>query len=819
MINCPQCNEENPPKFRLCGYCGAPLAAAVAAALPAHEVRKTVTLVFTDLKDSTALGERLDSEALHEVKERYFAAMAEQIERHGGKIEKYIGDAIMAVFGLPRAHEDDALRAVRAAVGMRDKLNELNAGLEKRFAVTLAARTGVNTGEVVALDDPTADQKLATGDAVNVTARLEAAAPANQIYIGEVTYRLVRDAVEAEEVEPLTLKGKSQPVSAYRIISAAGLYGNERRIDTPVVGRDAELAALRSAWGAAVATRRAHLVTVIADAGTGKSRLVRELMDRVRAGTRLVFGRCLAYGEGITFWPLREMVVAAAGIERDDTPETAYDKLLECVGDADVADRLASAAGLSPRQFPLHEINWGARRFMQCLAKDGPVLAMIDDIHWAEPAFLDLIENLIDTIEDAPVLLVATSRHDLLEAHAEWGQRERSTRLVLNPLSDEAAIQVVRNLLGPAGLPEALVKRIVAAAEGNPLYVEQMLSMLVDSGAASADGTATHARADVDMIVPPTIHALLEARLDKLERTERATAEPASVIGMEFACSAVESLAPQQIRGKLGDQLRALARKRFIRPASDDPDPRYRFDHHLVRDTVYNGLLKRARATMHTEFVKWADQVNAESDRGQEFEAILGYHLEQAYKYLGELGPIDEAGAAIGRDAARRLSSAGRRAFGRGDMHAAANLFRRAIQLLDKQDPMRLQLLTDLGEVLMEVGDFAESRTVLDEAHVTAERVENQRIAASARLFRMRVRFFSAEPGDWGDATLRTAEETIPLFSMSVRLFSFTARSFQSAGFLRWKVRGVRLGGLLSCVVGWWFRSTAACRFAWQTER
>ena len=667
MIKCPACGEENPPKFRLCGYCGAPLAAAAAAALPAHEVRKTVTLIFSDLKDSTALGERLDSEALHEVKERYFAAMAAEITRHGGKIEKYIGDAIMAVFGLPRAHEDDALRAVRAAVGMRDKLKELNETLEKRFGVTLAARTGVNTGEVVALDDPTADQKLATGDAVNVTARLEQAAPANEIYIGEVTHRLVRDAVEVEAVEPLTLKGKSQPVPAFRLISAHGLYGNERRVDTPVVGRDAELAALQEAWGAAVATRRAHLVTVIADAGVGKSRLVRELMDRVRGQARLVFGRCLAYGEGITFWPLREMIVAAANIDRDDTPETAYQKLLECVGDADVADRLASAAGLTSRQFPLHEINWGARRFMQHLAKDGPVLAMIDDIHWAEPAFLDLLENLLDTVENASVLLVATSRHDLLEARPKWGERERSRRLVLKPLTDEAATQVVGNLLGAAGLPETLIKRIVAAAEGNPLYVEQMLSMLIDSGAVSEDGSTAALKGDADIVVPPTIHALLEARLDKLERTERAAAEPASVIGMEFPHSAVQSLAPQQIREKVGDQLQALARKHFIRPsASDGADARYRFDHHLVRDTVYNGLLKRARATMHVEFVKWADQVNAESDRGQEFEAILGYHLEQAYKYLGELGPIDEAGAAIGRDGSRRLARAGRRAFREG---------------------------------------------------------------------------------------------------------------------------------------------------------
>jgi len=263
-------------------------------AVPGTGTRKMVTILFTDLVDSSRLSQALDPEMLWNLLTRYFEEMSAVIHTHGGIVEKYIGDAIMAVFGLPRAHEDDALRAVRAAFGMRDKLNELNAALEKRFGVTLSARTGVNTGEVVALDDPAADQKLATGDAVNVTARLEAAAPANEIYIGEVTYQLVRDAVKAEEVEPLMLKGKSQPVSAYRVVSATGLYGNERRSDTALVGRDAELGALRSAWNTVIATRRAQLVTVIADAGVGKSRLVRELMDRVGADTMLVFGRCLA---------------------------------------------------------------------------------------------------------------------------------------------------------------------------------------------------------------------------------------------------------------------------------------------------------------------------------------------------------------------------------------------------------------------------------------------------------------------------------------------------------------------------------------------
>ena len=745
MIRCPSCREENPPRFRLCGYCGAPLTAA--ESLPAHEVRKTVTLIFSDLKDSTALGERLDNEALHEVKERYFSAMAAEIKRHGGKIEKYIGDAIMAVFGLPRAHEDDALRAVRAAIGMKAVLNGLNEQLTSRFGVVLANRTGVNTGEVVALDDPSADQKLATGDAVNVTARLEQAAPANEIYIGEVTYRLVRDAVEVEPVEPLALKGKSQPVAAYRLISAHGQDGNVRRHDTPVVGRDEELAVLQRAWETVVTDRRAGLVTVIGDAGVGKSRLVRELLDRVGGRARIIFGRCLAYGEGITFWPLREMVVEAAKVLQDDSPEVAREKILACVGDDDVADRLASATGLSARQFPLHEIYWGARRFMQLLAREGPVVAMIDDIHWAEPAFLDLLEHLLETVEDAPVLMLATARHELLEERANWGERERSNRLVLQPLADSAAEQVVTNLIGAAGLPEALIKRIVDAAEGNPLYVEQMLAMLIDTGAVRQEGGEwVGVQTQADIAVPPTIHALLEARLDNLQRSERAAAEPAAVIGLEFPQSAVQALAPPPLRDGIEVQLTALSRKHFIRPATTvDSESRYRFDHHLVRDTVYNGLLKRARATMHTEFVKWADQVNAESDRGQEFEAILGYHLEQAYRYLGELGPDRRRGRAHRSRRIATTSSAGRRAFGRGDMHAAASLFRRAVSLLSRGRIRHgCPLLPELGEVLIELGDFAEARTVLDEAQAAAERAENRRIAASARLFRMRVRFFSA---------------------------------------------------------------------------
>lgn len=773
MLICPGCGEENPPKFRLCGYCGAALATAAAAPapLPVREMRKTVTIVFSDLKDSTALGESIDTEALHEVKERYFSTMAAEIARHGGKVEKYIGDAIMAVFGLPKAHEDDALRAVRSAHGMRLALEKLNAGLRERYGVALANRTGINTGEVVANDDPTADQKLATGDAVNVAARLEQAAPVNQIYLGETTWRLVRDAVEVETVEPLSLKGKSEKVAAYRLVSAAGLDGNVRRVDTPLAGRDEELAALERAWQEACSTRSVRLVTVIGDAGMGKSRLVHEAVLRHGAG-HVLRGRCLPYGDGITFWPLVDMVGKAAGIGTDDTPEQARAKLQEVVGDADVVARLASAVGLSATPFPLQELYWAARRFLEGRARDRPLMVLIDDIHWAEPAFLDLMEHVLDATTDAPILMLATSRPDLIEERPDWPGRTTATRLVLKPLTPEAATSVVEHLLGGASLPASVMARIVTAADGNPLYVEQMLSMLIDSRVVQHnDGDAGLAgmaglteEAGEEIVVPPTIRALLEARLDKLAREERATVEPAAVIGVTFPQQAVESLAPASLQPSISNLLSTLRRKQFIDPTeSAQAEATFRFHHHLVRDTVYNGLLKRARANLHTAFVRWADKVYAESNRGLEIQEILGYHLEQAHRYLLELGPLDDAGKAIGVDAAQRLSAAGRRAFARGDMHAAANLLRRAIVLLAPDDSLRAALLPELAEALMELGEFAEARAHLADAVAVAERTGIQRVKSSARVVGMLVRLYSAESGNWSADAMQVANDVIPL--------------------------------------------------------
>jgi class 3 adenylate cyclase/tetratricopeptide (TPR) repeat protein len=767
MVKCTGCGEDNPPKFRLCGYCGTPLPAAAPAApaLPAHEVRKTVTLLFCDLKGSTALGETLDPEALHEVKERYFKAMAAEIERHGGKIEKYIGDAIMAVFGLPRAHEDDALRAVRAADGMRQALAQVNLDLQTRYGVTLANRTGVNTGEVVANDDPGADQKLATGDAVNVCARLEQAAPENEVYLGDVTYRLVRDAVHAVPVAPLTLKGKTEPVPAWQLVQVHGQDGHIRRHDTPLVGREPELAALRRVVDEVRSGGQPRLVTVIGDAGVGKTRLVHEVMHTLAAGSRLLSGRCLPYGEDITFWPLLLIVREAAAIDEQDSPAEALAKLQACAGDTDVADRLASVCGLSRAAFPLADIYWAARKFLARQAALGPLLVFVDDIHWAAPAFLDLLNQLLDSDALGAVLMLATSRHDLLEQRPDWGQQRGALRLVLQPLDSAATAQVVADRLGPSGLPPDLVQRIVDSSEGNPLYVEQMLSMLIDSGALKREGERWVAvEGATTPAVPPTIQALLEARLDQLARAERVTVEPAAVIGLEFGSAAVAALAPAAVQPTLPAHLDTLARKQFIRAAhSATLDTSFRFAHHLVRETVYNGLLKRARANLHLAFVRWADRHNADVDQALTYEAILGYHLEQAYGYLRELGSLDEEGRAIGADAAKRLSSAGGRAAARGDTHAAASLLRRAVALLERDNPRRTALLPELGEALMGVGDFAGARAVLDEALAAATAAGDLRGIAASRVGSAWLALYSGQPGEnWGEDTLRMAQSLIP---------------------------------------------------------
>jgi class 3 adenylate cyclase len=771
MQICPQCGEENPPRFRLCGFCGA----ALAPAAPPPQVRKVVTLLFVDLKGSTDLGERLDSEAMHEVKERYFAAMSAEIVRHGGKIEKYIGDAIMAVFGLPKTHEDDALRAVRAALGMQAALGTVNDQLERMYGVRLANRTGVNTGEVVASADPGADQQLATGDAVNVTARLEQGARENEILIGERTYALVRDAADVEAVEPLALKGKSELVPAYRLIAVSdrAVEGRARHTDAPMVGRATELAQLKSALDVVEANRTVRHVTVIGDAGVGKSRLIQELLEVDSTRADSIRGRCLPYGDGITFWPIVEIVLGAAGIRDDDPPNLARAKLLERVADGDVAERVASMAGLTSAQFPLPELFWGARRFLEVLAKDRPLIVVVDDIHWAEPTLLDLIEHILASVTDAPILLVCTARHEVLEKRPEWADGPTAIRIDLEPLTRADSAAIVRNLLGDA-LPEDVQSRIVTAAGGNPLFVEHMLSMLIEGGSLRLDGDQWVQRDPSETIaVPPSIYALLDARLDQLPREERGVIEPASVIGLRFPESAVTELAPEAERPNIPARLAELSAKRLIRadapadaetPAGDtsatneDDDAAFRFQHILVRDAAYQRLLKRSRAGLHERFVHWADRVNTERGRTLEFQEILGFHLERAYQDLSDLGPLDEHGLALGADASGRLAAAGRRAFARGDMHAAANLLRRASQLLPTNDRTRVWILPDLADTLGELGEFEHARAVVSEAAGLADEIWDHSLAAYVGLIGLLVDFYAGAGEGWSVRAIAAAD-------------------------------------------------------------
>ena len=474
----------------------------------------------------------------------------------------------------------------------------------------------------------------------------------------------------------------------------------------------------------------------------------------------------MPYGDGITFWPLRGMVLGAATIHQDDTPEQAQEKILACVRDRDVADRLASAVGLSSTAFTVQDISVGGA----ALPADARVRIAGRRALRRHPlgraAFLDLMENLLDSIEGAPVLMLGTSRHDLLESRPTWSDRPRARRLVLQPLDDAAVAQVIHNLLGAAGLPDAFVKKVVDAAEGNPLYVEQMLSMLIDSGVVKQeDGKWVAAKTEGDISIPPTIQALLEARLDKLERGERAAAEPASVIGMEFQRPAVQSIAPAAVKDVIDDKLQALSRKHFIRPSvgtrgrvalSVRPP-------HGARDRLQRPAEARARDDARRSSSSGPTSTNAGSDRGREFEEILGYHLEQAYKYLGELGPIDEAGAAIGRDGARAWRPPARRALARGDMHAASSLFRRAATLLPVEDSQRLELLPDLAEALTGLGKFSEARAILREARELSERTGNARVACSSTVIGIVVRLYSREADGEVEDPLALVERIRPV--------------------------------------------------------
>jgi tetratricopeptide (TPR) repeat protein len=594
--------------------------------------------------------------------------------------------------------------------------------------VQISVRTGVNTGEIVANLDPNADQNLATGDAVNVAARLEQNAPAGEVLLGEVTHDLVQHHVEVERLE-LALKGKPEPVPAYRLIDvheiAAPIHA-----DTPLLGRDRELRELRDSYHAMADERRPRLITVTGEAGVGKSRLIADFVDSVSDDAEVLRGRCLAYGDGITFWPLVEIVRSAAEIVEDDSQASAREKIADLLSADDpdrdaIVDRVVSAIGLSTRDFPVTEIFWGARHLFESRAASRPVVLVVDDIHSAETTFLELLTRLVESPTPRPILVVCSARPEVATGHADWWESSGRSRIELQPLGAEAVEGIIDELLGHASLSPETRQRVVSASEGNPLYVEQLVSMLRDRDPEAGD----------DVVVPPTIAALLSARLDALTVPERAVIEPASVIGVQFAGAAVTQLVPVPVRTNVDSHLGTLRTKQFIQPTTlSGEDDAYRFHHVLVRDATYQSLLKRARATLHEEFVEWAERVNRERGRETEFEEINGYHLEQAVRYRRELGPLDEHGRELAKRAASKLANAGSRALDRSDMPAAANLLLRAVDLLDEQDPTRLWLIPDLAEALMVMSRLEEAAALLAPALKASRDLGDQRLEARIRL-------------------------------------------------------------------------------------
>jgi len=750
-----------------------PAPAAVEAAPPstapaAPEVRKTVTVAclgFTAIRH----GQELDPESLRHLEGRYLGEVRALLERHGAWLERLTGEAAMAVFGVPVVHENDALRALRAACDVRALIERLSAEFERSLGIRLSVSVGVNTGEVVA------GQASLTGSVLRVAAQLDQAAHADEILLGAATYELVRDAVTVEPGPPLPVEGRGPPLVAWRLNAVSPRAPRDaRRLDIAMVGRDRELALLGQVFERALAEHACQLFTVLGPAGVGKSRLVHEFLTRVGGRATVLRGRCLDYGEGITFWPIIEILQEAAGIQPPDSPPVVRAKLVVLVEGEEHADRmveqLAGLFGLAQLATPEEELRWALRRLFAALAGHHPLVLVLDDLHWAEPTLLEVIEQIVELARDIPLLVCCIARPELFERRPEWGGgKPNTTTILLEPLTPAEATLLVDRLLGGAEVDATARHRVVEVGEGNPLFVEELVAMLLDNPKV-ASGAATRRATGVDptgtpIPIPATIAALLAARLDQLDDQERALLQRASVIGQVFTAQAAAELSPEPVPILTDTRWHALMRKELIRPhrspaAGGDA---FRFRHLLIRDAAYATLPKHERADLHARYAAWLERTAA--DRLSEYQEILGYHLEQAARWCAELDPSDRRARDLARGAAVHLGAAGRRAAGRGDMAAALRLFQRATTLLPQQDRLRLELLPRLGVALHETGALSEAEAVLTEAVHAATAAGDRRLAWHASIERCWLRML-AQPEQMPTAhAAQQARQAIEVFT------------------------------------------------------
>ena len=692
VLTCPSCGGENPDGARFCNACASPLQPDE---LPRGEERKTVTVVFVDLVGFTAQADRLDPEDVRGLLSPYHAYVRGELERRGGTVEKFIGDAVMGVFGAPAAHEDDPERAVRAALAIRDWSAE---------QADLNVRVAVNTGEALVNigAHPAEGEAMVAGDVVNTTARMQTAAPIDGVLVGETTYRATRDAISYREVPPVQAKGKAEPIAVWEALEPIARYGIDvaEGAATPLIARDRELELLRSMLGRVREERAAQLVTIIGVPGIGKSRLVRELFQLVDEEAELIAwrqGRCLPYGESVTFWALGEIVKAEAGILESDAAEEVERKLREAVAkylsdeneslwlEGELRTLVGVTADGTRGDGGTSTTAW--RRFLEAIAEQGPTVLVFEDLHWADDGLLDFVGDLVDWVRDVPLLVVGTARPELLERRQGWGGgKANSTTISLQPLAEKDAARLIGTLLEqPLQLADEQ-RALLERAGGNPLFAEQFVRMVSERGDTGE--------------LPESVQGVIAARLDALPREEKELLQEAAVHGKVFWIGAVASaLRTESERAE--QLLRALERKDFVRRERRSAvarDAQYSFQHVLLRDVAYGQIPRRARSDKHRRAGQWIERLG----RAQDHAELLAYHYKQALDLARATGDADDpVDVARARDANR---AAGQRAFALSAYAAAEMFFADALELTPETDPLRPALLLERARALFPLG-------------------------------------------------------------------------------------------------------------------
>jgi class 3 adenylate cyclase/tetratricopeptide (TPR) repeat protein len=662
--------------------------------------RKLATVVFVDLVGSTALLSGTDPEVARRRVQQYFDRVQHCVVTHGGIVEKFAGDAVMAAFGIPQAHEDDAERSIRAALAIMESVKEL--GLE--------ARIGVESGEVVV---DSVESTFATGEAVNVAARLQQAAPPNEILIGPAAQRLTLGCFEVEDEGPIEARGLAEPVWTWRVLGATRFEATTRQFSAPLVGRDAELELLENTYSRAVRDRRAHLFTIFGDPGVGKSRLAREFIDGLESAT-ILFGRALPYGEGVTYSALADMVKVAAGIADDDPLDDAIEKLRDCCPDEAVADLMGLATGVLQAVQAEHnqqEIAWAARAWAEKLAEPQPLVLVFEDIHWGEEPLLELIEHLGTWVRGVPLLLLCLARPELLDIRQGWGGgRVRATAIELEPLGAAESETLIEALLDDQQLPDAARIALFEKTEGNPLFVEETIRMLSEANGSRVDR------------IPDTLQALIAARIDHLPPGEKSVLQRAAVTGRSFWAGAVAYLGGEE-DGDLQPLLDDLLLREFVltEPRSTiSGEDAYRFKHVLIREVAYSGLSKTARASHHRRFAEWLGERARE-----ELLEVRAYHLDQAAALLAELdgAPPEE----LATEAAEALEQAGKRALAREANATARRLLHRSVEL----EPT-LQRRYEAARAAWRMSDFPTVSNEMEDVLLGAREAGDQDLEARA---------------------------------------------------------------------------------------